>query len=590
MVNKRMSLLVAYFVFMSVLGSVVTILPESSRATVRYVGGSNPGNYTTIQDAINDSAPGDIVYVYNGTYNEHVVVDLPMSLIGEDRDTTIIDGSGSGDVVNVTANWVNISWFTVKNSGPDGGDSGIELYQVQNCHISNNTAISDTWGIFLDSSANNTVSNNSASYTRGGITLFSSSDNNIFGNTLFPGNTDGIFLYDSENNTISNNTSVDNGFGFYLWLARDNTMVGNDVHLNTGTGILMFGSNGNLAYHNNLVNNAQQAYDDGANLWDNGYPSGGNYWDNYTGLDLLSGPNQDQPGSDVIGDTPFVIDSDSQDRYPHMFPFGMGAPKPPTMLLATLGGAGFQNVTLAWSPSGDDGTGNKSVVGYQIYRNVSYDIEGLGYTFHTFLVNGTSEFVDVLAGEGNPDNYFYRVCALDVKNKSTCAEDQAAKFTRSLSAGQNLVSIPLAPSNESIGAVLQTVSFDRVWFFDSDNQQWRSFDKSKPYFGDLNSVNRTIGFWINVTGSSNLTIAGMVPSRTSVHLDTGWNLVGFPSFNASFTATNLKSSTGSSRIEGFDSLSSPYYLRLLGDLETFEAGYGYWIWVDSETTWVVKSS
>jgi parallel beta-helix repeat protein len=179
MVNKRVSLLVAYFVFVSVLGSVVTILPEGSRATVRYVGGSNPGNYTTIQDAINDSAPGDIVYVYNGTYNEHVVIDVPMSLIGEDRDTTIIDGSGSGDVVNVTANWVNISWFTIKNSGPDGGDAGIELYQVQNCHIANNTAIYNIWGIFLDSSANNTISNNSASYNRGGISLFSSSDNSI---------------------------------------------------------------------------------------------------------------------------------------------------------------------------------------------------------------------------------------------------------------------------------------------------------------------------------------------------------------------------------------------------------------------------
>ncbi|MEE9115947.1 MAG: NosD domain-containing protein [Thermoplasmata archaeon] len=589
MVNKRVSLLVAYFVFMSVLGSVVTILPESSRATVRYVGGSNPGNYTTIQDAINDSAPGDIVYVYNGTYNEHVVVDLPMSLIGEDRDTTIIDGSGSGDVINVTANWVNISGFTVKNSGPDGGDAGIELYQVQNCHIANNTAISDTWGIFLESSANNTVSNNSASYNRGGITLFSSSDNNIFGNTLSPGNTDGIFLYDSENNTISNNTSVDNGFGFYLWFARDNTMVGNDVHLNTGTGILLFGSNGNLAYHNNLVNNAQQAYDDGANLWDNGYPSGGNYWDNYTGLDLFSGPNQDQPGSDVIGDTPFVIDSDSQDRYPHMFPFGMGAPKPPTMLLATLGGQGFQNVTLAWSPSVDDGTGYKSVVGYQIYRNVSYDTEGLGYTSLIFLVNGTSEFVDVLAGEGNPNNYFYRVCALDVKNRSTCAEDQLAKFTRYLSAGPNLVSIPLIQANETVETVLKTLRFDKAWAYDSFNMKWEWYMTFKPYRGELKTINHTLSIWVNLTKASNLTIAGHVPHSAAIQLRPGWNLVGFPSFNSSYAVADLKSITGSSRIEGYDSLSSPYHLRELGNLETLEAGYGYWIWVDSDITWIVKS-
>ncbi|MCK5290658.1 MAG: right-handed parallel beta-helix repeat-containing protein [Thermoplasmata archaeon] len=587
---KRVSLAIATLVVLGGLYVAINIVPETAMATVLFVGGSGPGNYTTIQDAITDSAPGDIVYVYNGTYNEHIVVDQPMSLIGEDRDTTIIDGGGSGDVVNVTANWVNISGFTVKNSGPDGGDAGIELYQVQNCHIANNTAISDTWGIFLDSSANNTVSNNSASYNRGGITLFSSSDNSIFGNTLYPGNTDGIFLYDSENNTISNNTSTDNGFGFYLWLARNNTMVDNDVHFNTGTGILMFGSNGNLAYHNNLVNNAQQAYDDGANLWDNGYPSGGNYWDNYTGLDLFSGPNQDQPGSDVIGDTPFVIDSDSRDRYPHMFPFGMGAPKPPTMLLATLGGQDFQNVTLAWSPSGDDGTGNKSVVGYQIYRNVSYDTEGLGYTSLIFLVNGTSEFVDVLAGEGNPNNYFYRVCALDVKNKSTCAEDQVAKFTRSLSAGPNLVSIPLIQVNETVETVLETLRFDKAWAYDSFDWKWESYMTFKPFTGELKAINHTMGIWVNLTKASNLTIAGCVPNSVAIQLMAGWNLVGSPSFNSSYTVADLKLSIGSSRIEGYDSLSSPYYLRELADFETLEAGYGYWIWIDNDTTWSVSNS
>ena len=32
-----------------------------------YVGGSGEGNYTKIQDAINDSSDGDTVFVYNGT-------------------------------------------------------------------------------------------------------------------------------------------------------------------------------------------------------------------------------------------------------------------------------------------------------------------------------------------------------------------------------------------------------------------------------------------------------------------------------------------------------------------------------------------
>jgi len=58
------------------------------------------------------------------------------------------------------------------------------------------------------------------------------------------------------------------------------------------------------------------------NVWNDGYPSGGNYWSDYTGVDEKSGPNQDQPGSDGIGDTPYFIDGYNQDRYPLMYPRG----------------------------------------------------------------------------------------------------------------------------------------------------------------------------------------------------------------------------------------------------------------------------
>jgi len=75
------------------------------------------------------------------------------------------------------------------------------------------------------------------------------------------------------------------------------------------------------------------------NLWDSGYPFGGNYWSDYVGVDVKSGPNQDLPGSDGIGDTPYIIDADNRDRYPLMFPFD--APPPPTYnltIIATVGG------------------------------------------------------------------------------------------------------------------------------------------------------------------------------------------------------------------------------------------------------------
>jgi len=52
-----------------------------------------------------------------------------------------------------------------------------------------------------------------------------------------------------------------------------------------------------------------------ANVWDDGYPSGGNYWSDYDGLDLYSGLYQNETGSDGIGDNPYIIAENNQDRY-----------------------------------------------------------------------------------------------------------------------------------------------------------------------------------------------------------------------------------------------------------------------------------
>jgi len=72
------------------------------------------------------------------------------------------------------------------------------------------------------------------------------------------------------------------------------------------------------------------------NIWDDGYPSGGNYWSNYTGLDLFSGPYQNETGGDGIGDTPYVIDADNVDHYPLMAPYT----PPPTYTLTIIATAG----------------------------------------------------------------------------------------------------------------------------------------------------------------------------------------------------------------------------------------------------------
>jgi len=149
-----------------------------SNGETLYVGGEGPGNYTHIQDAIDNASDGDTVCVYDDSspYNENVLVYKSINLIGEDRNTTIIDGNKAGNAVEITANEVNISEFTILNYG----DEAIDILS-DNAHISRNNLGPNLsgfsgYGIRLYQSYGNIISDNYISNTFTGINILSSSE------------------------------------------------------------------------------------------------------------------------------------------------------------------------------------------------------------------------------------------------------------------------------------------------------------------------------------------------------------------------------------------------------------------------------
>ena len=140
----------------------------------------------------------------------------------------------------------------------------------------------------------------------------------------------GIYLSSVHNVTVKNLNVKQFDYGIRLGLSSNNNIFGNNL-INNSHGIELYKSSNNRIYHNNFLDNGQQVYDrswerldipPSINIWDDGYPSGGNYWSDYTGVDLYSGPYQDETGSDGIGDTPYVIAANNTDRYPLMNPWG----------------------------------------------------------------------------------------------------------------------------------------------------------------------------------------------------------------------------------------------------------------------------
>ena len=462
------------------------------------------------------------------------------------------------------------------------------LGSIDNTITNNSISLNPRFGIYVDGYGNNTINGNVIVKSDYGVYLDYAGENAIFNNSISE-NRYALYLnYQCHDNVIENNRlSLSNQYGIRVRFSDGNSIVDNDVTDN-GHGISLYNSNGNEVYHNNIIDNAVQASDDGPNRWNDSYPSGGNFWSDYAGVDDCSGPNQNNcPDRDGIGDTPYDVDADTQDRYPLMLPRGTPHPRPPNALSSRLSGKDSENVTLNWSLSPDDGIGTGTVIGYEVHRHTTYDPEGLGYQLHASLPNGTSNFVDNYTGEGDPNNYFYRVCAVDAYDNRTCGSNQAAKFTRPLTLGPNLASVPLLQFNESVETVLQTVEYDRAWYYDSLSQEWKWYMKYKEYRRELWKMNQTVGLWVNVTEDSNLTVAGPLPAQTSIHQATGWNLISFPSFNTAYTVADLKAELPVERVEGFDASAPPHFLRVLQDSDVLQAGEGYWVKVSADATWIL---
>ena len=603
-----------------------------TKAEILYVDDSGGAKYTKIQDAINSSKDGDIIYVYNGTYYENVVVNKSINLMGEDRNITIIDGGGVGDVISIIVNRVNVSGFTVKNSGgtvwPDYY-AGIRILSCNNSivnntitnnyfglrlefsnlsSINNNTIFNNSGnGIDLDSSSNNSIIDNIISFNNGaGIVLSFSSNNTIIDNVLYSNSGAGIGLnFKSNGNIMSKNDISDNfigigisggpvisnvitfnrisghqiaidihdfsmpspeGGGSAFHFISNNILWDNDIGIGlmTGDSGAIFGvnisstdiynsevgiyfgcfgggisgttitnctiednqigiymiqisglnyiTNNNLVanmeyaiylnntrntniHHNNFFNNNKgeiQVFDNTAlNFWNGIYPSGGNYWSDYKGVDVFKGINQDIPGSDFIGDSPYEIDLDSKDNYPLISPVG----------------------------------------------NLTYLYEGW-----------------------------------------------------------NLISIPFVQPNTDMNNVLSLIkgSYDAVqWYNISDIiDPWKHYQISKPtHLNDLNNIDHLIGFWIHIIEPNGLLFEypGTQPTQNqTIVLYPGWNLLGYPSlrcYNRTVALNNITFGKEVDSIWTWDPQSKNWVE--VGELDHFIIGRGYWVHATIECIWEV---
>jgi parallel beta-helix repeat protein len=446
-----------------------------------------------------------------------------------------------------STNGINISWNVILDnqhgvsfqSSNDNilshnvamdNNQGVYIYMSNDNIITNNVVLNGVNGIRLSKSSNNTLSNNfmtecgisisgnmleywnthnidtlntvngkSVIYLKNqvgsnipvnaGQVILANCSNMCIENQSISNGSVGIHLGYSTNNIITNITILNNEYGLDLWYSGNNTIYYNNIS-NNGNGISLGTSYNNTIYHNNIITNIYQAYDTtGTNFWDNGYPYGGNYWSDYVGVDLNCTSTQDVPPPDGIGDTPYIIDADSQDNYPLMTPLG-----------------------------------------------------------------GT-------------------------------------QYNISLQQGWNLISVPLIQPNEFINKVLTSIAgkWDIIQTYNStDSVHWKSNSTFKPdSLNDLKTIDHEIGIWIHMTEPDVLlSVYGYIPTSTSIPLYAGWNLVGYPTLNATMTVGNALWGTGADRVEVCDP-TDPYRTKEVSSSYLMKPGEGYWVHVQADTIWLI---
>ncbi|MGB9928861.1 MAG: PGF-pre-PGF domain-containing protein [Methanosarcina sp.] len=250
-------------------------------------------DFASIQEAVKNSVPGDVIIVSPGMYNETVNVSIQnISIISESKNPqdTIIKG------FEINKNNIVISGFTLQEYVTIGGSifsnqyysplienstirnnrflkGGIDATNCFNSSFEKNTFFGKASGIdsefynsnFSDNiffegnlsihayeeSTNNLILNNT--FFKGGIGLAGSSDNKILKNKISKGfdNGYGIVLFESHNNIIDNNSISDTICGILLPFICSSNKITNNTLVSNNEGIKI----DHLSSRNTLKNN-----------------------------------------------------------------------------------------------------------------------------------------------------------------------------------------------------------------------------------------------------------------------------------------------------------------------------------------------
>ena len=217
----RSSIIVKILIILSLTNTLMVTADEPLQNRIIFVNninimgpwdGTQEHPYQLINDGVLNAIDGDIVYVFSGEYYENIIIDKSITLSGENKNSTIIDGINGEFIIHTIKDGVTIEQFTIRNSGGFIGNSGIKFDSKYN-KVRNCTIYRTKTGVYVNNTKNNEINNCTFHNNGDGIYLISSHRNEVAG-CCFYNNAFGINIEDSYEINISDCYANTNSIGY----------------------------------------------------------------------------------------------------------------------------------------------------------------------------------------------------------------------------------------------------------------------------------------------------------------------------------------------------------------------------------------
>ncbi len=237
---------------------------------------------------------------------------------------------------------------------------------------------------------------------------------------------------------------------------------------------------------------------------------------------------------------------------------------------------------------------------YYLYINVTFGSEVYAADGQEFVNGAANDIHDPMQALNDLDSWDLRVEIYDTDFPTAVNHSYEEfgvdnstgdSFIIPLSVGWNLISLPMAPSSQSLSYVLQSIDgkWDMVMAYDAaDTNHWASNIILRPdTLDDLFFIDHKMGFWINIIEPDvELMVYGNLAPSTDIQLYAGWNLVSYPTLNNGVSVADAFWGTGVSIVEVCNT-TAPYNQIVVEPNYIMVPGEGYWVYTQIDTIWTV---